>query len=646
MARWKSHIDTDKSSIAITRSDPIARVGLIAVAGLLALVACKNPAPTPTPTPTPAPAPPTGAFCKPGYALSSLLDPNQRAQVPNRPCRLHSSGVCFGQSVYEIWAAYAVQYEPNQPPLPTADSLEWLMRDSITGFEPARIPGCSDAASCRQVYGQAWDDGVFEVEYMLHDYLDPNRFAKWTAEAARLGAPIDDTVPATHSGTMQYISERLDRGLPSILVLDALGVDAMHAVVVVGTVSTEPPALVVYDSNKPGELGHLDYDPGSETWRSRGDEKERPMTILHERAGVRFDTFVDIMAWLHDQWCDPTLRCEPIAEVEYQFKATFEGNAKTLQGTNLHRFMWYPNGNTMRAITAIVSVEDSGETAKYMEHWQDTLAVVQNYTLLPLAPFPGGPKSIRTERFMSEQQWEAPINPPYAKIALICSRAPDLDTCLRHHNLEPQGDDVVAGIPCREARLGTHVASVDICIAKQCPWRGLLMPLRYRFRQESRIRSEYAVRSIQEQTAKPGTYALPGNCQPLPGGAALACDPPTATARQCETAADCPPTLNECVKATCQSGVCGNSLEPEGQLLAIQTPGNCQREICDGKGGRAHEDDDTDIYQSRPCLRVWCERGQVMQDPVARGTECGADFVCDGFGWCKARSLVFGDGEQ
>ena len=103
----------------------------------------------------------------------------------------------------------------------------------------------------------------------------------------------------------------------------------------------------------------------------------------------------------------------------------------------------------------------------------------------------------------------------------------------------------------------------------------------------------------------------------------------------CTTPADCPPTAGECITATCVAGACGTANVPAGTATAMQTPGNCLKNECDGNGAIIAANDNTDVNDdSNPCTTDTCSGGVASHLPVAAGVACGVGQVCNAAGSC------------
>ena len=106
----------------------------------------------------------------------------------------------------------------------------------------------------------------------------------------------------------------------------------------------------------------------------------------------------------------------------------------------------------------------------------------------------------------------------------------------------------------------------------------------------------------------------------------------------CLSAADCPGVDTGCAIRFCNNGQCGTALTPYDTLTGVQTPGDCQKSICDGLGHVITVADDTDFtppYYGDPCVDSICANGVPSHPFLAAGTPClGGGGICDGAGKC------------
>jgi hypothetical protein len=112
--------------------------------------------------------------------------------------------------------------------------------------------------------------------------------------------------------------------------------------------------------------------------------------------------------------------------------------------------------------------------------------------------------------------------------------------------------------------------------------------------------------------------------------------PPPLPPPECTLPSDCPGTDTECRSRSCVEGTCGISFVPSGIAIATQTPGDCQKVVCNGSGGTMSENDGTDLpIGGNECLDPVCRDGVPSFVPKTAGTSCtvGGQF-CDGEGLC------------
>src|SRR5581483_1677628 len=103
----------------------------------------------------------------------------------------------------------------------------------------------------------------------------------------------------------------------------------------------------------------------------------------------------------------------------------------------------------------------------------------------------------------------------------------------------------------------------------------------------------------------------------------------------CVTAATCPGTDTECHTRTCTGGVCGVHNVTAGTPVITQTSGDCKKSQCDGLGAIAAVADDTDKpVDGNACTQDVCTSGAPSNPPVAAGTSCGTNLLCNGAGAC------------
>ncbi|MDI1476094.1 hypothetical protein [Polyangium sp. y55x31] len=108
---------------------------------------------------------------------------------------------------------------------------------------------------------------------------------------------------------------------------------------------------------------------------------------------------------------------------------------------------------------------------------------------------------------------------------------------------------------------------------------------------------------------------------------------------QCTEAIHCIGIIaeDECTKAACMNHTCVKSYMGTDTLAspALQTAGNCKKIVCDGNGGTTEVTDDTDKpNDGNACTNDSCSGGKPMSTPIAQGTSCGMDQVCNATGNC------------
>ncbi len=104
----------------------------------------------------------------------------------------------------------------------------------------------------------------------------------------------------------------------------------------------------------------------------------------------------------------------------------------------------------------------------------------------------------------------------------------------------------------------------------------------------------------------------------------------------CVEASDCPGSDTECQVRVCNSGFCDVSNTPLDTPTSMQTPGDCQLNVCDGMGGVTTVNADTDVLvDGNECTDDVCVGG-VPANPPRTGAACstGGGAVCDASGGC------------
>src|SRR5262245_50871559 len=123
------------------------------------------------------------------------------------------------------------------------------------------------------------------------------------------------------------------------------------------------------------------------------------------------------------------------------------------------------------------------------------------------------------------------------------------------------------------------------------------------------------------------------------GGGAGGATTSTTSTGGCTNPGQCMGSDGPCATRTCKSGVCGVDFVPNGQSATMQTPGDCKKVVCDGKGAGMDLNDDTDVPDDKKgCTSDACSAGTPSNTPVMAGTACTAPDmgVCNGLGDCVA----------
>lgn len=92
---------------------------------------------------------------------------------------------------------------------------------------------------------------------------------------------------------------------------------------------------------------------------------------------------------------------------------------------------------------------------------------------------------------------------------------------------------------------------------------------------------------------------------------------------------------SECQTFACVNGLCTVSFAPMGTIVTQQAIGDCQVNMCDGKGYVAASEDPVDpADDANPCTTDTCVGPKTTFDPVGAGTPCNGSQFCNGFGLC------------
>jgi hypothetical protein len=112
----------------------------------------------------------------------------------------------------------------------------------------------------------------------------------------------------------------------------------------------------------------------------------------------------------------------------------------------------------------------------------------------------------------------------------------------------------------------------------------------------------------------------------------------------CSMASQCPGTDDECKTRTCTAGTCGFNFTPQGTSVAAQTPGDCQKNQCDGAGNieSVAENADVPADDGQECTGDVCVAGAPQHPPKLVDTPCsqGGGSVCSAGGQCVACNVA------
>ncbi|UQA56277.1 DUF4215 domain-containing protein [Polyangium aurulentum] len=106
----------------------------------------------------------------------------------------------------------------------------------------------------------------------------------------------------------------------------------------------------------------------------------------------------------------------------------------------------------------------------------------------------------------------------------------------------------------------------------------------------------------------------------------------------CVIVSDCKIAVHECRTATCEEGACVYHDEPEGTVLAKQSPGDCVQRVCDGVGNEKPLPLPTDTPDDgNPCTEDLCTIGGPRNVPAAGARSCySGSALTIGKGTCAA----------
>lgn len=142
------------------------------------------------------------------------------------------------------------------------------------------------------------------------------------------------------------------------------------------------------------------------------------------------------------------------------------------------------------------------------------------------------------------------------------------------------------------------------------------------------------LRSLHRLAAAAAAAALLAACATKIGGNSTA----SPEGRPCASDRDCPQPSNPCQVWTCWQEVCTPVPAARDTVLpeAAQAAGDCKLLVCDGQGKATSLPDKSDAppEDDNPCAEEVCQDGEPAYPPVAVGTPCGKNGLCNGHGKC------------
>jgi hypothetical protein len=120
-------------------------------------------------------------------------------------------------------------------------------------------------------------------------------------------------------------------------------------------------------------------------------------------------------------------------------------------------------------------------------------------------------------------------------------------------------------------------------------------------------------------------------------GGAIGASGAGSSTPDCGSADDCEGKDSDCAQRTCSDGKCGVEYAKNGVAIGDQIAGDCNRTVCDGKGGTLVVADDGDLpVDGNVCTKDVCKNGVHSNPNEPTTVSCGAtsQFKCDGTGKC------------
>ena len=104
----------------------------------------------------------------------------------------------------------------------------------------------------------------------------------------------------------------------------------------------------------------------------------------------------------------------------------------------------------------------------------------------------------------------------------------------------------------------------------------------------------------------------------------------------CGADAECPAATAPCMVAVCADGVCQIQVATAGTVPKVQSAGDCQELICDGRGATIPRENlgDTPADDANECTEEACSASGPEHTPLVAGAKCGEEGLCNGKGRC------------
>src|SRR5207237_915612 len=98
---------------------------------------------------------------------------------------------------------------------------------------------------------------------------------------------------------------------------------------------------------------------------------------------------------------------------------------------------------------------------------------------------------------------------------------------------------------------------------------------------------------------------------------------------------------NLCATYACTAGICNTSFVPNGQGNLANTPGDCQKTVCNGMGSPITIADASDLpNDNNECTKDLCSNGTASHSPESTAKTCKGGGHCDGNNGCSCPDPV------